>query len=170
MKEDGKIVGANWQEKLRKITKGWQLSVLWKDGWMSWVPLNELKNLNLVEVAEYAVANRIRGQRPPCRQQRKRRSGRWTWAALRPYAAPSTLPWPTLLGRTILDTMDKEDFSNQRLGMAFRSGAPLPLSEPIRWKDGTTLDVVLKDLKESNPIELAEYTINRIDNEPAFAL
>ena len=40
----------------------------------------------------------------------------------------------------------------------------------VAWRDGMTLDVALKDLKESKPIELAQYAIaNRIDDKPAFA-
>ena len=40
----------------------------------------------------------------------------------------------------------------------------------VKWKDGTTTWVPLKDLKESNPIEIAEYVIARgISDEPAFA-
>jgi hypothetical protein len=37
------------------------------------------------------------------------------------------------------------------------------------WKDKSTSWVKLKDLKASNPIELAEYAVvNRIAEEPAF--
>ncbi len=40
----------------------------------------------------------------------------------------------------------------------------------IKWKDGTTSWERLADLKESNPIELAEYAVTQgIDREPAFA-
>jgi hypothetical protein len=40
----------------------------------------------------------------------------------------------------------------------------------IQWKDGTTSWERLADLKESNPIEAAEYAFARgIDNETAFA-
>ena len=40
----------------------------------------------------------------------------------------------------------------------------------IKWRDGTTTWVSLKDLKESNPIEVAEYfTAREIQDEPAFA-
>ena len=40
----------------------------------------------------------------------------------------------------------------------------------VRWKDGSHDWVALKDLKESYPVQLAEYaTNNRIHNEPAFA-
>ena len=39
----------------------------------------------------------------------------------------------------------------------------------MEWKDGSTSWVPLKDLKVSNPLELAEYAINnKIDREPAF--
>ena len=40
----------------------------------------------------------------------------------------------------------------------------------IQWKDGTTTWSKLKDVKDSYPIQLAEYAIqNHIDDEPAFA-
>jgi len=40
----------------------------------------------------------------------------------------------------------------------------------VQWKDGSTSWVALKDLKESNPVELAEYAVNRkLVSEPAFA-
>ena len=40
----------------------------------------------------------------------------------------------------------------------------------IKWRDGTTSWVDLKDLKETNPVDIAEYaTARRIQDEPAFA-
>ena len=40
----------------------------------------------------------------------------------------------------------------------------------VEWKDGSTDWVALKDLKESYPVELAEYAVrNGIQDEPAFA-
>ena len=40
----------------------------------------------------------------------------------------------------------------------------------VNWKDGSSNWVALKDLKESYPIELAQYSINNnIDHHPAFA-
>ena len=40
----------------------------------------------------------------------------------------------------------------------------------VEWKDGSTDWISLKDLKESYPVELAHYAINRgIQDEPAFA-
>ena len=39
----------------------------------------------------------------------------------------------------------------------------------IKWKDGTTEWVPLKLMKESNPVEMAEYVVSRkLDLEPAF--
>lgn len=40
----------------------------------------------------------------------------------------------------------------------------------VEWRDETSDWIDLKDVKEANPIELAEYAINnKIDDEPAFA-
>jgi len=40
----------------------------------------------------------------------------------------------------------------------------------IKWQDGSTLWIPLKEVKDSNPLELAQYAIaNCIDKEPAFA-
>jgi Reverse transcriptase (RNA-dependent DNA polymerase) len=40
----------------------------------------------------------------------------------------------------------------------------------IEWRNGSTLRIALKDLKESNPVEVAKYAVaNKIDDEPAFA-
>jgi hypothetical protein len=45
--------------KKHQTTKGWKLVVAWKDGTTSRVPLHEMKNTYLVQMAEYAVANKI---------------------------------------------------------------------------------------------------------------
>jgi hypothetical protein len=40
----------------------------------------------------------------------------------------------------------------------------------IQWKDGSTTWATLKTLKETNPVEIAEYVVaNKIASEPAFA-
>jgi len=49
--------GAN--KTLRRITLGWKLLVKWKDGSTSWEDLQNLKASNPIEVAQYAVANKI---------------------------------------------------------------------------------------------------------------
>jgi hypothetical protein len=43
-------------------TKGWKLLVEWKDGLTDWLPLKDLKESYPVQVAEYAVANKIAEQ------------------------------------------------------------------------------------------------------------
>jgi hypothetical protein len=40
-------------------TRGWQLLVKWKEGGSDWIPLKDLKESYPVEVAEYAIANKI---------------------------------------------------------------------------------------------------------------
>ena len=40
----------------------------------------------------------------------------------------------------------------------------------VKWESGETTFIALKDIKESNPIEIAEYAkAHGIDKEPAFA-
>jgi hypothetical protein len=46
-------------KKVRKTAKGWHLCVEWKYGTMSWERLADLKESNLVEVADYAVAKNL---------------------------------------------------------------------------------------------------------------
>ena len=46
--------------KTRRITtKGWDFLAKWRDGSESWIPLCDLKESNPIEVAEYALANKI---------------------------------------------------------------------------------------------------------------
>ena len=40
-------------------TQGWDLQVEWRDGSMTWVALSDLKASNPIEVAEYAVTNKM---------------------------------------------------------------------------------------------------------------
>jgi hypothetical protein len=49
--------GSNWH--LRRTTKGWKLLIQWKDGMSTWERLANLKESNPVQVAEYAVANKL---------------------------------------------------------------------------------------------------------------
>ena len=55
--------GFNTSHNGRKVPKittiGWTLLVEWKDESSSWVPLKDLKISNPIELAEYAVANKI---------------------------------------------------------------------------------------------------------------
>jgi hypothetical protein len=47
------------QRRPKLTTRGWKLMVSWKDGSTVWIPLKDLKEANPIEVAEYAVANKI---------------------------------------------------------------------------------------------------------------
>ncbi|MGH7954979.1 MAG: hypothetical protein ACREOZ_03375 [Gloeomargaritales cyanobacterium] len=58
-KDDMWIRSANGTKRKRTTTKGWALTILWKDGSTTKEPLRNLKESNPVEVAEYAVANKI---------------------------------------------------------------------------------------------------------------
>lgn len=54
--DDSFIPGTN---KRRRTTKGWQLLIEWMDGTQDWIPLSEVKESFPVQVAEYAVNNKI---------------------------------------------------------------------------------------------------------------
>jgi len=58
-KDDDFTEGHRGRHHRRTTTKGWEIQVEWKDGSTSWVPLKDLKESNPVELAEYAVANKI---------------------------------------------------------------------------------------------------------------
>ena len=54
--DDGMVAGT---QQRRWTTKGWSLLVEWKDGGSNWIPLKDIKESNPIEVAEYAVANKL---------------------------------------------------------------------------------------------------------------
>ena len=65
-KRDGSAISAddgyvtvNGRQRPKMTTKGWKLCVQWKDGSTSWEPLKDLKQSNPVDVAKYAVANKL---------------------------------------------------------------------------------------------------------------
>ena len=58
-KSDGHVTSKNGERKPRKTSKGWNIHVRWKDGLCSWVPMVDVKESCPVELAEYAVANKI---------------------------------------------------------------------------------------------------------------
>ena len=57
--EDAFTVSQNGNKVRCQTTKGWFLQVQWKDGTDSWVPLKELKESHLVQVAEYAQSAQL---------------------------------------------------------------------------------------------------------------
>ena len=58
-KVNGFLMSSNGRKYPKRSTRGWKLLVSWKDGTSTWIPLKDLKESNPVEVAEYAVANKI---------------------------------------------------------------------------------------------------------------
>ena len=57
--QDGYDISRNGNRTPKRTTVGWELLVEWRDGSTDWVPLKDLKDTNPVELAEYAVANKI---------------------------------------------------------------------------------------------------------------
>ena len=58
-KDDGMEITKDGTSRPRRTTKGWKLLVAWKGGTSSWIPLKDLKESYPVQVAEYALANKI---------------------------------------------------------------------------------------------------------------
>ena len=55
----GTVRNINSTMKPKVTTKGWKLLIQWKDGSQSWEKLKDLKEAYPVQVAEYAMANRL---------------------------------------------------------------------------------------------------------------
>ena len=56
--EDG-YTGEGTNRKPKKTTRGWKVLVQWKDESTSWMSVTDVRDANPVELAEYAVANKI---------------------------------------------------------------------------------------------------------------
>jgi hypothetical protein len=56
---DGFTTSKNGNKVPKKTTIGWQFLVEWKDGSSDWTDLKDLKESNPVEIAEYAVSNKL---------------------------------------------------------------------------------------------------------------
>jgi hypothetical protein len=57
--DHGFVVTRNGNRVPNKITAGWELMVTWKDGSSNWIKLKDIKDSYPVQVAEYAVTNKI---------------------------------------------------------------------------------------------------------------
>jgi hypothetical protein len=69
-------------------------------------------------------------------------------------------------GRAILQS---DGFTTSKNGNKVAKTTTIGWSLLVEWKDGSSDWIPLKDLKESNPVELAEYAIsNELVEEPAF--
>jgi hypothetical protein len=58
-KNDAFVTMSNGVKRRKETTQGWQLLCQWKDRSTNWVALKDMKQSYPVQVAEYAVANRI---------------------------------------------------------------------------------------------------------------
>ena len=58
-KDDGFVTLRNGQKKPRMTTKGWQICCQWNDGSTSWHSLKDVKESHPIQVAEYAVNNKL---------------------------------------------------------------------------------------------------------------
>jgi hypothetical protein len=56
---DGFVTSRNGNRIPKPTTRGWSLLVSWKDGSSDWVPVKDLKDAYPIQIAEYAVANKI---------------------------------------------------------------------------------------------------------------
>jgi hypothetical protein len=56
---DGYTISANGNRTPKRTTCGWSLLCTWKDGSSDWIALKDLKDSNPIELAEYAVVNKI---------------------------------------------------------------------------------------------------------------
>ena len=57
--EDAYVTTKYGSKRRIKTTRGWQLCVEWKGGTTDWISLKDLKNAYPVQVAEYAIRNKI---------------------------------------------------------------------------------------------------------------
>jgi hypothetical protein len=57
--DDAFITDKHGNQRRRKTTMGWEMLILWKGNTTSWVKLSDVKDSHPIEVAEYAVANKI---------------------------------------------------------------------------------------------------------------
>ncbi len=56
---DDRFTICNAPHTAQKTAKGWFLIVLWKDGSLSWELLCDMKKSHPIEVAEYAITNKL---------------------------------------------------------------------------------------------------------------
>jgi hypothetical protein len=61
-KDDGYFISQYGAKVPKRTTKGWEICVEWRNGETSWIPLKDIKETNPVEVAEYAIANKINNE------------------------------------------------------------------------------------------------------------
>ena len=60
--DDAFVISDNNMRHRRRTTQGWELCVQWKDQSTTWVSLKDMKQAFPIEVAEYAIANKIQDE------------------------------------------------------------------------------------------------------------
>jgi hypothetical protein len=60
--DDSHFLTPTVQKKIRRTTKGWKICVQWKDESTTWEDLKDLKESNPVQLAEYAIMNKLVSQ------------------------------------------------------------------------------------------------------------
>jgi hypothetical protein len=60
--DDGFVTSRNGNRVPKPTTRGWSHLVSWKHGSSDWIPLKDLKDSYPVQIAEYAVANKIKNE------------------------------------------------------------------------------------------------------------
>ena len=66
--------------------------------------------------------------------------------------------------------LQQDAFVNTSRGTQGRVTTTKDWEVNIKWKEGSTIWNKLKDIKDSYPVQLAEYAVeNRVSEEPAFA-
>jgi hypothetical protein len=60
--DDGFTLNRKGRHHQKITTKGWQLLVQWNDGTTEWLPLKDLKESHPIQVAKYAICNKIAEQ------------------------------------------------------------------------------------------------------------
>jgi hypothetical protein len=59
LKEDAFIHMSNGNKRRRETTKGWEVCIQWKDGSSTWNQVKDIKESYPVQLAEYAIQNKI---------------------------------------------------------------------------------------------------------------
>ena len=61
-KNEGTFITSSGMKRKKRTTQGWEICVQWKDGSMNWIALKDLKDYYPVDIADYAVTNKIQDE------------------------------------------------------------------------------------------------------------
>jgi hypothetical protein len=60
--DDGFYTTPSGMKRKKRTTRGWEISVRWKDGSTDWISLKDLKDSYPVELADYGLAHNIQDE------------------------------------------------------------------------------------------------------------